>query len=69
MFAFSQVIFWTQCLGTELASRNKSSKTCHESSEPMNYLIFVLKNTFDLKRVLKSRITCESYLIGLIKFF
>lgn len=69
MFAFSQVILGTQCLLTDLASRNKSSKTCHESSEPMSYLIFVLKNTLDLKRVLTSRVIYESYLIGFIKFF
>lgn len=69
MFAFSQVIIRTLCLETDLASRTKSSKTCHESSEPVTYLIFVLKNTWDLKRVLTPRIICERYLIGFIKFF
>lgn len=48
MFAFSQVIFGTLCLGTDLASRNKSIH--HESSEPMGYLAFVLKNTLGLKK-------------------
>jgi len=38
MLAFSQVILGTQYLGTDLASRNRSSEAWCESSEPRSVI-------------------------------